>query len=69
MRAPPPSPSEPMPNTLRDLSNWPHMLQPVIATHGVAAVWAAGLRTLGYPPTWITGHTEAMPLLAALGTH
>lgn len=31
---------------------WPAELRRLVATHGPAAVLAAGLDVLGYPPVW-----------------
>lgn len=34
------------------------MMRPLVAAHGPGVVYAAGLRALGYPPTWAGGERE-----------
>lgn len=55
-----------MPPVLANISEWPAQLRFLIESYGFARVWEAGLRVLGFPPTWIHATNEAEAVLAAL---
>jgi hypothetical protein len=39
------------------------MLHQLVQERGAALTWIKGLRTLGYPPTWILEETELTKLM------
>jgi hypothetical protein len=39
-------------------ATWPGPLRPLVQRYGPAAVWLAGLKALGFPPSWATRYAE-----------
>ena len=55
-----------MPPVLANVSEWPAQLRHLVASYGAALVWRTGLKSLGFPPTWIHATNEAEAVLIAL---
>ena len=48
-------------------AEWPpQVLKEEIKQYGAERVWAAGIKALGYPPTWTTGESEVSRILGVL---
>ena len=45
---------------------WPESLQPEVARYGAQRVYEAGIKSLGYPPTWATQEYEFTAIFNAL---
>lgn len=57
------------PPGLDRLDRWPKVMQNLVEAYGSEAVWEAGIKIHGYPPTWINEGSNAVKVAEAIESH
>jgi hypothetical protein len=51
---------------MNDPTTWPESLRAIVSAHGGERVFDVGLKTLGYPPTWVMEQATAARVIEAM---